>query len=60
MKPQVTEYFKEAKPFFEAAMSTNPDDLGVLETLELIYLQTGEREKSEEITKKLEAMGGSN
>jgi len=60
LQPLVPQYFKNARPYFEAAIATNPDDVSILETLELIYMQIGEDEKAKEITSRLEALGAGN
>jgi tetratricopeptide (TPR) repeat protein len=60
MQPLVPEYFKKARPYFEAAIATNPDDLSILETLQLIYMQIGEDAKAKETTSRIEALGGGN
>jgi tetratricopeptide (TPR) repeat protein len=51
-------YLKKSKPYFEKSLAIAPEELAVIETLQTVYAQLGETEKSEEMRKKAEKVGG--
>jgi Tfp pilus assembly protein PilF len=51
-------YLEKSRPYFEKALEIAPEELAVIETLQTVYAQLGENEKSEEMRKKAEKLGG--
>ncbi|MDN5202510.1 tetratricopeptide repeat protein [Fulvivirgaceae bacterium BMA10] len=52
------ELFKEAVPYFEKAHEIKPEDISVLENLEIIYKQLKMFDKVEAVQSKITALGG--
>ncbi len=50
-------FLLDAVPYWEKARESEPEDQGILETLEYIYYFSDQQKKAEEIGKKLEALG---
>ncbi|WP_375577691.1 tetratricopeptide repeat protein [Marivirga tractuosa] len=50
-------YLKKSKPYFEKALEIAPEELAVIETLQTVYAQLGEKEKSQEMMKKAQELG---
>ncbi len=42
-------YLKKAKPYFEKSLELAPDQLSIVETLQTLYSQLGEKKKAEEM-----------
>ncbi|MGJ3234332.1 tetratricopeptide repeat protein [Marivirga sp.] len=51
-------YLEKSKPYFEKALEIAPEELAVIETLQTVYAQLGEKEKAEKMMKKAEELGG--
>jgi tetratricopeptide (TPR) repeat protein len=51
-------YLEKSKPYFEKALEIAPEELAVIETLQTVYAQLGEKKKAEEMRKKAEGLGG--
>ncbi len=48
--------FNTAIPYFEAAHKANPQDVGTMETLARVYIQTGRTKDAEAMNKKVDAL----
>ena len=48
--------FNTAIPYFEAAHKANPQDVGTMETLARVYIQTGRTKEAEVMNKKVDAL----
>ncbi len=48
--------FNAAIPYFEAAHKANPQDVGTMETLARVYIQTGRTKEAEAMNKKVDAL----
>lgn len=48
--------FNSAIPYFEAAHKSNPQDVGTMETLARVYIQTGKTKEAEAMNKKVDAL----
>ncbi len=57
-KTTVNDLLAKAEQVLTEGLELNPDDTQLLETLLMIYKQMGEKEKREQIEKRLEVLGG--
>ncbi|SMG12864.1 Tetratricopeptide repeat-containing protein [Marivirga sericea] len=57
LEKEAVGYLEKSKPYFEKALEIAPEELAVIETLQTVYAQLGENEKSEEMRKKAEKLG---
>lgn len=58
IEDEAREGFKKAMPYLEKASQIKPDDLTVLETLQTVYSQLKMNEKVVEVSKKIQALEG--
>lgn len=47
-------YLKKAKPYFEKSLELAPEELQIIETLQVVYSQIGEPEKAEKMLDKID------
>jgi tetratricopeptide (TPR) repeat protein len=49
-------YIKKAKPYFEKSLELAPDELAIIETLQTLYTQLGEKDKAAEMMNKADEL----